>query len=160
MPGLPEITAVGTLTSDPELRFTQSGAAVVSFTVACNDRKFDKETSTWKDGDATFLRCNAWRQVAENVAESLTRGVRVIVTGHLKQRKYTPKDGGDERTVFELEVEEVGPSLKWATAKVAKVERSGGSGFAGGTPRSAPADDPWGSAPAKTGAGFADEPPF
>lgn len=153
MPGLPEVTMTGTLTHDPELRFTQGGHAVVSFTVACNDRKLDKESGKWVDADATFVRCNLWRQAAENVAESLTRGNRVIVMGQLKQRKYTPKDGGDERTVFELEVSEVGPSLKWATAKVNKAERSGT------TQSSAPASDPWGSAPPASG-GFADEPPF
>lgn len=157
MPGLPEVTMTGTLTHDPELRFTQGGHAVVGFTVACNDRKRD-EAGKWVDGDATFVRCNLWRQAAENVAESLTRGNRVIVVGQLKQRKYTPKDGGDERTVFELEVSEIGPSLKWATAKVNRASRSGADS------RPEPADDPWGSAPqapARQGAsGFDSEPPF
>jgi single-strand DNA-binding protein len=148
MPGLPEVTMTGTLTADPELRFTQGGHAVVSFTVACNDRKFDRDSNKWIDGDATFVRCNLWRQAAENVAESLTRGNRVIVVGQLKQRKYTPKDG-PERTVFELEVSEVGPSLRFATAKVNKADRNGGG-------QSAPASDPWGSAPSA----FDTPPPF
>jgi single-strand DNA-binding protein len=154
MPGLPEVTMTGTLTADPELRFTQGGHAVVSFTVACNDRKRDAESGKWVDGDATFVRCNLWRQAAENVAESLTRGNRVIVVGQLKQRSYETKDG-EKRTVFELEVTEVGPSLKFATAKVNKAERS-----AGGSRQSASADDPWGSAPVGGSGGFADEPPF
>ena len=125
MAGLPEITMVGTLTADPELRFTPNGVAVVNFTVASNARRFDKDKNEWVDGDATFLRCNLWRQPAENVANSLNKGQRVIVTGELKQRSYETAEG-EKRTVYELEVNEVGPSLKWATTVVTKV--SGGKG--------------------------------
>jgi len=170
MAGETTITVVGNLTADPELRFTQSGAAVASFTVASTPRTFDKASGEWKDGEALFLRCNVWRQVAENVAESLTRGSRVLVTGRLRQRSFETKEG-EKRTVMELEVDEIGPSLRYATAKVNKVSRGGGEGggFGGGSsaPRGggAPADDPWGSAPAASnsggsGGGFADEPPF
>ncbi|HWO60626.1 MAG TPA: single-stranded DNA-binding protein [Umezawaea sp.] len=167
MAGETTITVVGNLTADPELRFTQSGAAVASFTVASTPRTFDKASGEWKDGDALFLRCNVWRQVAENVAESLTRGSRVLVSGRLRQRSFETKEG-EKRTVMELEVDEIGPSLRYATAKVNKVSRGGGEGggFGGGSsaPRGggAPADDPWGSAPAasNSGGGFADEPPF
>jgi single-strand DNA-binding protein len=149
------ITVIGNLTADPELRFTQSGAAVSNFTVASTPRRFDRETGEWKDGEALFLRCSLWRQPAENVAESLTRGARVIVQGRLKQRSFETRDGG-KRTVVELEVDEIGPSLRYATAKVNKVSRS--SGDSGG---SAPTDDPWGSAPpAGQAGGFSDEPPF
>jgi single-strand DNA-binding protein len=152
------ITVVGNLTDDPELRFTSSGAAVANFTVASTPRFFDKNTNDWKDGDALFLRCSIWRQAAENVAETLTKGARVIVQGRLKQRSYETREG-EKRTVYELDVDEVGPSLKYATAKVAKVTRGGGGGFGGGggapAPASAPADDPWASAPAAD-----DEPPF
>jgi single-strand DNA-binding protein len=151
------ITVVGNLTDDPELRFTSSGAAVANFTVASTPRFFDKNTNDWKDGDALFLRCSIWRQAAENVAETLTKGARVIVQGRLKQRSYETREG-EKRTVYELDVDEVGPSLKYATAKVAKVTRGGGGGFGGGggapAPASAPADDPWASAPAAD-----DEPP-
>jgi single-strand DNA-binding protein len=146
-------TVVGNLTADPELRFTPSGAAVANFTVASTPRNFDRATGEWKDGDAMFLRCNIWRQPAENVAESLTRGARVLVTGRLKQRSFETKEG-EKRTVFELDVDEVGPSLRYATAKVNKAARSS-SGVS-----SAPADDPWGSAPAAVSGGSADEPPF
>src|SRR5712691_550619 len=166
MAGETTITVVGNITADPELRFTPSGAAVANFTVASTPRTFDRQTNEWKDGDALFLRCNIWRQAAENVAESLTRGARVIVTGRLKQRSFETKEG-EKRTVFELEVDEVGPSLRYATAKVNKGSRgsSGGGGFgasgsaASGSAASGgyPADDPWSSAPA---AGSTDEPPF
>lgn len=162
MPGLPEITAVGTLVADPELRFTASGAAVVSFTVACNDRRFDKESGKWTDGDATFLRCSAWRQMAENIAESLTKGDRVMVSGQLKQRTYETRDG-DKRTSMELDVAEAGPSLKWSVAKVQKASRSAEwvSENTGRRRDAQPeADDPWGSAPQANPTGFADEPPF
>lgn len=115
------ITVVGNLTADPELRFTTSGVAVANFTVASTPSTFDKAAGEWKDGEALFLRCNIWRQAAENVAESLTRGTRVVVTGRLKQRSFE-KDG-EKRTVIELEVDEIGPSLRYATAKVAKVQR-------------------------------------
>ena len=132
MAGETVITVVGNLTDDPELRFTPSGAAVASFTVASTPRTFDKNSNEWKDGDALFLRCSIWRQAAENVAESLTKGMRVVVQGRLRQRSYETREG-EKRTVVELDVEEVGPSLKYATAKVAKANRgSGGGGFGGG----------------------------
>ncbi|MEJ2855749.1 MULTISPECIES: single-stranded DNA-binding protein [Saccharothrix] len=164
MAGETTITVVGNLTADPELRFTQSGAAVASFTVASTPRTFDRQSGEWKDGEALFLRCNVWRQVAENVAESLTRGSRVLVTGRLRQRSFETKEG-EKRTVIELEVDEIGPSLRYATAKVNKVSRGdGGGGFGGGGQSrggGAPVDDPWGSAPpAGSGGGFSDEPPF
>src|SRR5881296_1041793 len=130
MAGETVITVVGNLTADPEFRFTPSGAAVASFTVASTPRTFDKNSGEWKDGEALFLRCSIWRQAAENVAESLTRGARVIVSGRLKQRSFETREG-EKRTVIELDVDEVGPSLKYATAKVNKVSRGGG-GFSGG----------------------------
>src|SRR6266571_8984149 len=120
------VTIIGNLTNDPELRFTPSGAAVASFTVASSSRVLDKQTNEWKDGDTTFLRCNVWRQYAENVAESLQRGMRVIVNGRLKQRSYETKEG-EKRTVYEIEVDDVGPALRYATAKVVK-----SNGFGGG----------------------------
>src|SRR5437868_5574171 len=129
MAGDTNITLVGNLTDDPELRFTPSGAAVANFTVASTPRFLDKQTNEWKDGDALFMRCNIWRQAAENVAESLQRGMRVIVTGRLRQRSYETKEG-EKRTVYEIEVDEVGPSLRNASAKVVKSNRSGGN-FAG-----------------------------
>jgi single-strand DNA-binding protein len=169
------ITVVGNLTADPELRFTPSGAAVANFTVASTPRTFDRQSGEWKDGEALFLRCNIWREAAENVAESLTRGSRVIVTGRLKQRSFETREG-EKRTVVEVEVDEIGPSLRYATAKVNKASRSGGggggfgSGGGGGGSRQsapaqsgggAPADDPWGSAPASGSfAGGDEEPPF
>ena len=159
-------------TAAPELRFTPSGAAVANFTVASTPRMFDRQTNEWKDGEALFLRCNIWREAAENVAESLTRGSRVIVQGRLKQRSFETREG-EKRTVVELEVDEIGPSLRYATAKVNKASRSGGGGggFGGGgggsrQPAQAPAggaggDDPWGSAPASGSFGGGDdEPPF
>jgi single-strand DNA-binding protein len=151
------VTVVGNLTNDPELRFTPSGAAVASFTVASSSRVLDKATNEWKDGDTTYLRCSVWRQYAENVAESLTKGTRVIVTGRLKQRSYETREG-EKRTVMEIDVDDVGPALRYATAKVNRVQRSGG-GFGGenGGGGAAPADDPWSSAPP---AGGFDEPPF
>ena len=172
MAGDTVITVVGNLTADPELRFTPSGAAVASFTIASTPRTFDRNTNEWKDGDALFLRCSIWRQAAENVAESLQRGMRVVAQGRLKQRSYETREG-EKRTVVELEVEEVGPSLKYATAKVNRTQRGssgggfGGSGDGGGTssggsggPSGGPSDDPWGSAPPASGGGFSDEPPF
>ncbi|MEV4237867.1 MULTISPECIES: single-stranded DNA-binding protein [unclassified Nocardia] len=180
MAGDTVITVIGNLTADPELRFTPAGAAVANFTVASTPRVFDRNSNEWKDGEALFLRCNIWREAAENVAESLTRGARVIVSGRLKQRSYETREG-EKRTVVELEVDEVGPSLRYATAKVAKASRGGGggggfgSGSGGGGGNFAPAgggggsrsggadDDPWGSAPAagSFGGGRADdEPPF
>ena len=151
------VTVVGNLTNDPELRFTPSGAAVASFTVASSSRVLDKATNEWKDGDTTYLRCSVWRQYAENVAESLTKGTRVIVTGRLKHRSYETREG-EKRTVMEIDVDDVGPALRYATAKVNRVQRSGG-GFSGdnGGGGAAPADDPWSSAPP---AGGFDEPPF
>ena len=131
MAGETVITVVGNLTADPELRFTPSGAAVANFTVASTPRTFDRQSGEWKDGEALFLRCNVWRQPAENVAESLTRGMRVMVSGRLRQRSFETREG-EKRTVVELEVDEVGPSLRYATAKVNKVARSGGSGGYGG----------------------------
>jgi single-strand DNA-binding protein len=172
MAGETIITVVGNLTDDPELRFTPSGAAVANFTVASTPRNFDKQTNEWKDGDSLFLRCAVWRQAAENVAESLQRGNRVVVHGRLKQRSYETKEG-EKRTVFEMDVEEVGPSLKYATAKVTKTQRGGGGGFGGGGASSPAENDPWASAapaPAQTPAaggaggwnnpGASDEPPF
>ncbi|CPZ19473.1 single-stranded DNA-binding protein [Mycobacteroides abscessus] len=133
MAGDTTITVVGNLTADPELRFTPSGAAVANFTVASTPRIFDRQSSEWKDGEALFLRCNIWREAAENVAESLTRGSRVIVTGRLKQRSFETREG-EKRTVVEVEVDEIGPSLRYATAKVNKASRGGGGGggFGGG----------------------------
>ncbi|WP_431968523.1 single-stranded DNA-binding protein [Nocardia sp. bgisy134] len=174
------ITVIGNLTADPELRFTPAGQAVANFTVASTPRVFDRNTNEWKDGEALFLRCNIWREAAENVAESLTRGARVIVSGRLKQRSYETREG-EKRTVVELEVDEVGPSLRYATAKVNKASRGGGGGggfggggggnyassgaaSGGGGGRSGGAeDDPWGSAPAAGsfgGSRMDDEPPF
>lgn len=173
MAGDTVITVVGNLTADPELRFTPSGAAVANFTVASTPRIFDRQSSEWKDGDALFMRCSIWREAAENVAESLTRGSRVIVQGRLKQRSYETREG-EKRTVVELEVDEIGPSLRYATAKVNKASRSGGGGGGfgssgasggggdrGGARSEQPKDDPWGSAPASGSfAGGDDEPPF
>src|SRR3954466_11084165 len=132
MAGETVITVVGNLTDDPELRFTPSGAAVANFRIASTPRTLDRTTNEWKDGDPLFLACSVWRQAAENVAESLQRGSRVIVTGRLRQRSYETREG-EKRTVMELEVDEIGPSLKYATAKVQKMQRSsGGGGFGSG----------------------------
>jgi len=167
------ITLVGNLTDDPELRFTPNGAAVANFTVAAAPRTLVRQSGEGKDGEALFLRCEVWRQAAENVAESLQRGMRVIVQGRLKQRSYETKEG-EKRTVYEVEVDEVGPSLRSATAKVNKTQRGGGGGGFGG---GAVDNDPWASAapassaPASSGAGggggggwnapgTSDEPPF
>ena len=163
MAGETIITVVGNLTDDPDLRFTPNGAAVANFTVASTPRIFDRQTNEWKDGEALFLRCSIWRQAAENVAESLTRGMRVIASGRLKQRSYETREG-EKRTVIELDVDEVGPSLRYASAKVNKTQRgsSSGGGF-GASGGGAPADDPWSSAPQSGGdssGGFSDEPPF
>jgi single-strand DNA-binding protein len=125
------ITVVGNLVADPELRFTASGQPVATFRVASTPRVMDRQTNEWKDGDSLFLTCNVWRQAAENVAESLQRGMRVIVSGRLKQRSYETKEG-EKRTVFEVEVEDVGPSLRNASAKVARAARTGGAGGGGG----------------------------
>ncbi len=141
MAGETIITLVGNLTADPELRFTPSGAPVANFTVASTPRTFDRQTSEWKDGDAMFLNCSVWRQAAENVAESLTKGMRVIVQGRLKSRSYETREG-ERRTVFEVEVEEIGPALKYATAKVT---RSSGGGGGGGGYSSGGGGDSWSS---------------
>jgi single-strand DNA-binding protein len=182
MAGDTVITVIGNLTSDPELRWTPSGAAVANFTIASTPRTLDRQTQEWKDGEALFLRCSVWRQAAENVAESLTRGSRVMAQGRLKQRSYETKEG-ENRTVIELEVDEIGPSLRYATATVAKASRSGdgpggfgggsgsgggfgsggGSGSGSGSGDGRPAggrgssDDPWAAAPV---GGGSEEPPF
>ncbi len=174
MAGETTITVIGNLTDDPELRFTPSGAAVAKFRIASTPRTLDRATGEWKDGEPLFLACSVWRQAAENVAESLQRGSRVIVSGRLRQRSYETKEG-EKRTVYELEVDEIGPSLRYATAKVQKMSRSsGGGGFGssggggqGGGGGGHASDDPWASAtPASSGGGgggggnFDDEPPF
>ena len=160
------ITMIGNLVDDPELRFTPSGAAVAKFRVASTPRYLDKNTNEWKDGDSLFLQCNIWRQAAENVAESLTKGMRVILSGRLKQRSYETKEG-EKRTVFEVEVDEVGPSLRNATAKVTKTTRQGGAA-GGGFPTSsndAFNDDPWAAASTSPASGgwattTNEQPPF
>ena len=178
MAGETIITLVGNLTADPELRFTPSGAPVANFTVASTPRTFDRATSEWKDGDAMFINCSVWRQAAENVAETLTKGMRVIVQGRLKSRSYETREG-ERRTVFEIEVDEVGPSLRYATAKVNRTSGGGGGGggysqqggsgggdnnwssnsgqggggYGGGGGNRQPVNDPWASAQR-------DEPPF
>jgi single-strand DNA-binding protein len=178
MAGETVITVVGNLTGDPELRFTPSGAAVANFTVASTPRTFDRQSNEWKDGDTLFLRCSVWREAAESVAESLTKGTRVIVQGRLVQRSYETREG-EKRTVYEMQVDEVGPSLRYATAKVTRAQRSGGGGgfggggggggfnggggggFNGGGNQQQ--DDPWATpAPGGSAGGgsFADEPPF
>ena len=177
MAGDTVITVIGNLTGDPELRFTPSGAAVANFTVASTPRQFDRQSNEWKDGETLFMRCSVWRDAAENVAESLQRGTRVIVSGRLKSRSYETKEG-EKRTVVEMDVDEVGPSLRYATAKVNKTQRGGGGGFSGGGQGgyAGQQDDPWAtgagagaqgggqqSAPQGGGWGQApsyDEPPF
>jgi single-strand DNA-binding protein len=181
------ITVVGNLTGDPELRFTPSGAAVANFTVASTPRAFDRQTNEWKDQETLFMRCSVWREAAENIAESLVRGNRVVVTGRLKSRSYETKEG-EKRTVVELEVDEVGPSLRYATAKVNRTQRSGGGGGGGGGGQGGggqgggswggggqggsgggsgsgggQAEDPWATGPSAGGGGGGssyDEPPF
>ncbi len=171
-----QITVIGNLVDDPQLRYTPTGQAVANFRVASTPRFMDRQTNEWKDGDSLFLSCNVWRQAAENVAESLQRGMRVIVSGRLRQRSYETKEG-EKRTVYEVEVDEVGPSLRNASAKVVRSSRatggqggggggySGGSGGSGGYGSSGGGggggranDDPWSSEPADSG--FSDEPPF
>lgn len=168
MSGDTQITIVGNLVDDPELRFTPSGAAVAKFRIASTPRSFDKQSNEWKDGESLFLTCSVWRQAAENVAESLQRGMRVIVQGRLKQRSYEDNNGV-KRTVYELDVDEVGPSLKNATAKVVKAQRNsgggqqqGGSGWGGAASTPSAAVDPWATstAPAGQSSGYSDEPPF
>ncbi|WP_103348958.1 single-stranded DNA-binding protein [Amycolatopsis sp. CA-128772] len=142
MAGETTITVVGNLTSDPDLRFTPAGAAVANFTVASTPRTYDRESGTWRDGDAMFLRCSLWRQYAEHVAESLVRGTRVVVHGRLRQRSYDTKEG-EKRTVTELEVDEIGPSLRYATAKVTKISRAtGAEGSSAWTPEPVAVGDP------------------
>ncbi len=180
MAGDTVITVIGNLTADPELRFTPSGAAVANFTVASTPRQFDRQSNEWKDGDTLFMRCSVWREAAENVAESLTKGTRVIVQGRLVQRSYETREG-EKRTVVELQVDEVAPSLRYATAKVTRSQRSGGGGgfggggqgggsyggggnsgggnsggYGGGNSGGSNAEDPW----ASSGSSFSDEPPF
>ncbi|MEU8239310.1 single-stranded DNA-binding protein [Actinoplanes missouriensis] len=185
MAGETTITVIGNLTDDPELRFTPSGAAVAKFRIASTPRTLDRQSGEWKDGEPLFLACNIWRDAAEHVAESLQRGARVIVQGRLRQRSYETREG-EKRTVYELEVDEIGPSLRYATAKVQKMNRSGGGGgggfgASGGGNRQSGGnggggggnrdfDDPWATAaPASSGGGrssgggnssFDDEPPF
>ncbi|MCI2267080.1 single-stranded DNA-binding protein [Sediminivirga luteola] len=182
MAGETIITVVGNITNDPELRFTPNGAAVANFTVASTPRTFDRQANEFKDGETLFLRCSAWRDMAENVAESLTRGTRVIVQGRLRSRTFETKEG-EKRTVFELDVDEVGPSLRFASAKVARNERGGGGGGFGGGPQGGgynqgggqqsggygrqpaggqqggyggppPQDDPWASSNPQSGGGW------
>lgn len=156
MAGDTTITVIGNMVADPELRFVPNGAAVATFTVASTPRTFDRQSNEWKDGQPLFLRCNIWREAAENVAESLTRGSRVIVSGRLVQRSFETREG-EKRTVVELEVDEIGPSLRYATATVNKENRGGGSR----KPAGKPADDPWGSAPRQVGFTPSDDsPPF
>jgi single-strand DNA-binding protein len=188
MAGETTITVVGNLTDDPELRFTPSGAAVAKFRIASTPRTMDRQSGEWKDGEPLFLACNVWRDAAEHVAESLQRGARVIVQGRLRQRSYETREG-EKRTVYELEVDEIGPSLRYATAKVQKASRSGGGGgfgasggggggnnnrqqfstssSGGGGRSNNDFDDPWATAaPASSGrsgggnSSFDDEPPF
>ena len=164
------ITLVGNLVDDPELRFTPSGAAVAKFRMASTPRYLDKQTNEWKDGESLFLSVNVWRQAAENVAESLQRGMRVIVQGRLKQRSYETKEGA-KRTVYEVEVDEVGPSLRNASAKVTKTQRGGGGGgfgspqvdndpWASAAPAPAPAGNAGGGGGGWNAPGASDEPPF
>jgi single-strand DNA-binding protein len=155
MAGDTQITVVGNLVDDPELRFTPSGAAVANFRIASTPRTFDRQTNEWKDGEALFLSCSVWRQAAENVAESLQKGMRVVVQGNLRSRQYETREG-EKRTVFEIQVDEVGPSLRYATAKVTRTQRQGGSSYGGGQGgQSSPADnDPWATpAPSQSGGG-------
>lgn len=176
------ITVVGNIVADPELRFTPAGAAVANFRVASTPRRYNSQTNQWEDGEAMFLTCNVWRQAAENVAETLSKGMRIIVTGRLKQRSFQTREG-ENRTVFEIYVDEVGPSLRYATAQVNRNPREGGGNYGGGQQQrsnnnnqggfggqqqqqsqqqnQAPAEDPWNSAPPAGGFGGADsEPPF
>ncbi|MBA3781036.1 MAG: single-stranded DNA-binding protein [Nocardioides sp.] len=153
MAGETVITVVGNLVDDPELRFTPSGAAVANFRIASTPRTFDRQTNEWKDGDALFLSCSIWRQAAENVAESLQKGMRVVVQGRLKSRQYETREG-EKRTVMEIDVDEVGPSLKYATAKVTRTTRQGGDsgGYSGGGQQQQAGNDPW-ATPAPQGGG-------
>jgi single-strand DNA-binding protein len=160
-----QITIAGNLVDDPELRYTPTGQAVAKFRVASTPRFRDNASGEWKDGDSLFLTCNVWRQAAENVAESLQRGMRVVVTGRLRQRSYETREG-EKRTVYEIEVDDVGPSMRNASAKVTKTNRSGGSGSGGysggsGSGSRPAAEDPWAAdAGGFGGEGSSDEPPF
>ena len=157
MAGETTLTVIGNLTNDVELRFTPSGSAVANFTIASTPRTFDRNSNQWKDGETLFLRASVWKEAAENTAESLAKGMRVIASGRLKSRSYETKEG-EKRTVIEFEVDEIGPSLKSATAKVNRTQRNNGGGFGAGNQ---PAEDPWATpAPANTG-GWSNEPaPF
>lgn len=165
MAGETSITVVGNLTADVELRFTPSGSAVANFTVAATPRTFDKNANEWKDGETLFLRCNVWREAAENVAESLTKGTRVIAQGNLKQRSYETKEG-EKRTIFELEVQEIGPSLKYASAKVTRAQtnqnaqqnRSVKQQEQAWGGNAAPAEDPWGAPAGDNSGGWGNGP--
>ncbi len=184
MAGETTITVVGNLTSDPELRFTPSGSAVANFTIASTPRTFDRQSNEWKDGETLFLRASVWREAAENVAETLTKGTRVVAQGRLKSRSYETKEG-EKRTVMELEVDEIGPSLRYASAKVSRTQRSGGGGggfggdngggfgggggsnqgWGGGGQQAQPAQDPWGAPAGGNSSGWGNgpdssEPPF
>jgi single-strand DNA-binding protein len=183
MAGETTITVVGNLTSDPELRFTPSGSAVANFTIASTPRTFDRQSNEWKDGETLFLRASVWREAAENVAETLTKGTRVVAQGRLKSRSYETKEG-EKRTVMELEVDEIGPSLRYASAKVSRTQRSGGGGggfgggdsggfgggnsnqgWGGGGQQSQPSQDPWGAPAGGNSSGWGNgpdssEPPF
>ena len=182
MAGETPITIIGNIVAEPELRFTPAGAAVCNFRVASTPRRYNSQTNQWEDGEAMFLTCNVWRQAAENVAETLSKGMRIIVTGRLKQRSFQTREG-ENRTVFEIDVDEVGPSLRYATAQVNRNPREGGGNYGGGQQQrsnnnnqggfggqqqqqsqqqnQAPAEDPWNSAPPAGGFGGADsEPPF
>lgn len=182
MAGETIITVVGNLTNDPELRFTPSGSAVANFTIASTPRTFDRQTNDWKDGETLFLRASVWREAAENVAETLTKGTRVVAQGRLKSRTYDTKEG-EKRTVMELEVDEIGPSLRYAAAKVSRTQRSGGGGgggfggnssgnsgagsnqnWGGGQQAQQPAEDPWGAPAGGNSQGWGNgtdsEPPF
>ena len=175
MAGDTVITVVGNLTSDPELRFTNNGAAVAGFTVASTPRFLDRQSNEWRDGEALFLRCSAWREMAENITDSLKKGSRVIVQGRLRQRSYETKEG-EKRTVIELEVDEIGPSLRYASANVTKNARGGGNwggnpggqgGQGGGWSQQPQQQDPWASGPQSgggggfgSGSGYNDDPPF
>ena len=163
MAGETPITLIGNLTADPELRFTPNGAAVANFTVASTPRTFDRQTNEWRDGDSMFINCSVWRQYAENVAESLSKGTRVIVSGRLKARSYETREG-EKRTVFEVDVDEVGPALRYATAKVTRTTGGGGGGgtwqgsqgggnTGGGAPAPQQQADPWASSGSAGGGG-------
>ena len=155
MAGETIITVVGNLTADPELRYTQGGLPVANFTIASTPRNFDRATSEWKDGEALFLRASVWREFAEHVAGSLTKGSRVVATGRLKQRSYETKEG-EKRTSIELEVDEIGPSLRYATAQVTRAAGGGGGGGGGGQSRPQVADEPWSTPGSQQTGGTAD----